>query len=128
MADKVLMECVGTPAQALLVFPILEALSLQVPRPELIVFTNAVNADLFQNHPHVRTVIQVPLRLVKFSTEWVSVLEEMTSFQASVFISPFRLNREAVWYLKKTGLIEYIRILRVDEMDEDKHLKKHFHL
>jgi CRISPR-associated endonuclease Cas2 len=45
--------------------------------------------------------------------------------QASVFISPYSLNSEAIQYLKETGLIGYIRILRVDKMDdEDLFLKK----
>jgi len=48
--------------------------------------------------------------------------------QASVFISPYQLNREAISYLKETGLVDYIRILRVDEIDYDKDLKKHFNL
>lgn len=48
--------------------------------------------------------------------------------QASVFISPYPLNREAIQYLKETGLISFIRILRVDEMDSDVELKKKFGL
>lgn len=48
--------------------------------------------------------------------------------QASVFINPYPLNREAVAYLKQTGLIDFIRMLRVDEIDDDKKLKKHFSL
>ena len=48
--------------------------------------------------------------------------------QASVFVSPYPLNREAVSYLKKSGLIEYIRILRVDEMDDNQDLLKRFKL
>lgn len=48
--------------------------------------------------------------------------------QASVFINPYPLNREAVAYLKETGLMDYIRILKVEEMDSDKGLRKHFGL
>ena len=48
--------------------------------------------------------------------------------QASVYISPYQLNREALIYLQKIGLIDYIRILRVDEMDNDKKFIKHFKL
>lgn len=48
--------------------------------------------------------------------------------QHSVFIHPYPFNREAIEYLKQTGLIKYIRILRVEEMDEDHHLKKIFKL
>jgi phenylacetic acid degradation operon negative regulatory protein len=46
--------------------------------------------------------------------------------QASVFISPYALNREAVEYLKQTGLTAFIRILKVEEIDDDKDLKKQF--
>jgi len=48
--------------------------------------------------------------------------------QASVYISPYQLRREAVSYLNETGLIDYVRILRVDAMDNDKAIKKYFHL
>ena len=48
--------------------------------------------------------------------------------QASVFINPYPLNREAIDYLRETGLYEFIRILRVDEMDNDVELKKKFKL
>ncbi len=48
--------------------------------------------------------------------------------QASVFINPFPFNREAISYLKKSGLFDYIRIMRVDEMDDDAGLKKAFNL
>ena len=48
--------------------------------------------------------------------------------QASVFINPYPLNRQAIDYLKETGLISYIRILKVEEMDDDKALRKSFGL
>ncbi len=48
--------------------------------------------------------------------------------QASVYINPYPLNREAIKYLQETKLIEYIRIIKVEEMDDDKALKKHFGL
>jgi phenylacetic acid degradation operon negative regulatory protein len=48
--------------------------------------------------------------------------------QASVFISPHALNREAVRYLKDTGLMNYIRFLKVEEMDDDSDLRKLFNL
>ena len=48
--------------------------------------------------------------------------------QASVYINPYPLNRSAIQYLIETGLIEYIRILRVDEIDKDDVLRKHFKL
>lgn len=48
--------------------------------------------------------------------------------QASVFISPYAFNREAIDYLKESKLIDYIRIMRVDEMDYDSDLLKRFNL
>jgi len=48
--------------------------------------------------------------------------------QASVFISPYPLNREAISYLKQSGLISYIRIIRANEIDDDRDLRKKFGL
>lgn len=48
--------------------------------------------------------------------------------QQSVYVSPHPLNREAVKYLQKSGLIGYIRILKVEEMDNDANLKRKFGL
>ncbi len=49
-------------------------------------------------------------------------------WQASVFISPYPLNRAAVEYLKETGLIEFIHLARIDELDDDTDLKRKFQL
>ncbi|MDP3740824.1 MAG: CRISPR-associated endonuclease Cas2, partial [bacterium] len=46
--------------------------------------------------------------------------------QFSVFIRPYPIAPEAVTYLKESGLIRFIRFLRVDKIDDDKFLKKHF--
>ena len=48
--------------------------------------------------------------------------------QASVFVSPHPLNREAIDYLKESGLINFIRILKVEEMDDDSDLRHRFEL
>lgn len=48
--------------------------------------------------------------------------------QASVFISPYALNRDAIEYLKVSGLIKYIRIIRSDGIDSDRDLRKSFSL
>ncbi len=48
--------------------------------------------------------------------------------QASVYISPYQLNKEAVEYLNQSKLIDFVRILRVDKMDTEKKLKNHFNL
>ncbi len=45
-----------------------------------------------------------------------------------MFINPYSLNREAVSYLKESGLMDYIRILKVEEMDNDLDLQKKFKL
>ena len=46
--------------------------------------------------------------------------------QASVFINPYPLNREALAYLRQSDLMGYIRIIKVEEMDSDLDLKKKF--
>jgi len=46
--------------------------------------------------------------------------------QASVFVSPHPLNYSAVDFLKRSKLIGYIRILRVEQIDDDSELKKIF--
>ncbi len=48
--------------------------------------------------------------------------------QASVYISPYALNREAIDYLNQSGLRDYVRILKVQEMDSDTELLKRFNL
>ena len=48
--------------------------------------------------------------------------------QKSVFITPFLIPKSAVEYLKESGLMKFIRILRVDKLEDDKYLKKHFGL
>jgi phenylacetic acid degradation operon negative regulatory protein len=51
-----------------------------------------------------------------------------SKLQASVFISPYPLNRDCLQFLQKSGLSNYIRLLRVDEMDNDSQLRKKYHL
>jgi CRISPR-associated endonuclease Cas2 len=48
--------------------------------------------------------------------------------QASVFVSPYPLSRDAIRYLEESGLRNYIRIMKVEEMDNDKDLKQKFGL
>ena len=52
----------------------------------------------------------------------------LKKLQASVFIGPQPINRAAIEYLKLSGLINYIRMLRVDEVDNEKELLHLFHL
>lgn len=49
-------------------------------------------------------------------------------FQASVFIGSQPINRAAIKYLQISGLINYIRMLRVDEVDNEQELLQLFHL
>lgn len=53
---------------------------------------------------------------------------DFIKLQASVFVSPYALNREAVEYLKISGLKKYIRIIKIDEIDSDEDLRKRFNL
>jgi CRISPR-associated endonuclease Cas2 len=76
-----------------------------------------VTFDIPEDHRDKRDLLRGLLRKNNFY-----------KLQASVFINPYPLNRAAVAYLKETGLISYIRILRVDEMDDDKFLIKRFKL
>lgn len=48
--------------------------------------------------------------------------------QKSVFIIPYELPQAAVEYLQESGLIKFIRFLRVDRLDHARDLKKHFGL
>jgi CRISPR-associated endonuclease Cas2 len=46
--------------------------------------------------------------------------------QQSVFINPYPLNKEAVTYLYETGLNKFIRIFRIDDVDNEDSIKKLF--
>jgi len=67
-------------------------------------------------------------KLKRNQFRWLLRSNNFVKLQASVFVSPYPLNAEAVSYLKLSGLIEFIRIMRVDQMDNDKELKKMFNL
>ena len=59
---------------------------------------------------------------------WLLKNNGFKKMQASVFINPFPLNREAISYLRQTKLLPYIRIIRADDIDDDSDLRKHFNL
>ncbi len=59
---------------------------------------------------------------------WLLKHNNFIKLQASVFISPYSLNREAIAYLKETRLMDFIRILKVEEIDSDLDLRKKFGL
>ena len=48
--------------------------------------------------------------------------------QQSVFITPHPIPAPAVEYLKESGLMDFVRFLRVDKLDDESTLKKHFKL
>lgn len=48
--------------------------------------------------------------------------------QASVFISPYAISEAAMDYLHESGLVDHIRIIKVEKMDNDKDLKKKFNV
>ncbi len=73
--------------------------------------------DIPEKARHQRRLLRYLLRKNQF-----------VKLQESVFISPYALNVEAIAYLKETGLNVYIRLLRVDQMDDDKDLCKKFGL
>ena len=59
---------------------------------------------------------------------WILKKHGFYKFQASVFIHPYPMNRKTIEYLQSSGLSEYIRVVKVDEMDFDSDLKKKFNL
>jgi len=73
--------------------------------------------DIPESSKHKRDLLRTLLKKNNFH-----------KLQASVFIHPYPLNREAISYLKESGLIEFIRMMRVDEIDNDKDLRKKFNL
>lgn len=48
--------------------------------------------------------------------------------QGSLYVSPYSLNQEAIEFLKSSGLMQFIRIAKVEKFDDDKDLRKHFKL
>lgn len=59
---------------------------------------------------------------------WLLKKNNFVKLQASVYINPHPINREAITYLQETGLMAYVRIFRVDEVDNDTELRKKFDL
>ncbi|MEK7161667.1 MAG: CRISPR-associated endonuclease Cas2 [Patescibacteria group bacterium] len=55
-------------------------------------------------------------------------VNKFVKLQASVFICPYSFNKEAIEFLNESGLSDYVRIMRVEKMDNDKELRKKFHL
>jgi CRISPR-associated endonuclease Cas2 len=59
---------------------------------------------------------------------WLLKKNNFVKLQQSVFVSPYPLNREALSYLSLTGLRSFIRIIKIEEIDDDSDLRKKFDL
>jgi len=59
---------------------------------------------------------------------WLLKQNGYIKLQASVYINPYPINRDAIDYLQQTGLMAYVRIVRADEVDNDTDLRKKFNL
>lgn len=73
--------------------------------------------DIPEDNKDKRNILRLLLKKNKFH-----------KLQNSVYINPYPLNREAVVYLKETGLDAFIRIIKVEEMDNEIDLLKKFKL
>jgi DNA-binding transcriptional regulator PaaX len=73
-------------------------------------------------------IFDIPEQARKFRDRfrWLLKKNGYKKIQQSVFINPHPLNKEAIEYLKASGLMQYIRILRVDLIDDDRQLRKLF--
>ena len=75
-------------------------------------------------------VFDIPEKARQYRSKLRQLLRKnnFKKFQASVYISPYALNMEAILYLQESGLSKYIRILRIDQADNEVELKKMFNL
>ncbi len=75
-------------------------------------------------------IFDIPEEAKELRNQLRNLLKENDFFklQASVYVNPYSLNREAIKYLQETKLLPYIRILKIEEVDNDSDLKKHFNL
>lgn len=64
----------------------------------------------------------------RFKIRYLLKKMHFKALQASVYISPYPLNQEAINYLHQTNLHQFIRILLVEKLDDDLDLKKTFNL
>ena len=64
----------------------------------------------------------------RYKLRRILLANSFIKLQASVYVSPHPLNRLAIQYLKTTGLIGFIRIGRLEELDDDSDLRKKFNL
>ena len=53
---------------------------------------------------------------------------DFVKLQDSVFVSPYSLKKVSLQYLSQSGLIEYIRFVKAEEIDDDRSLRKKFNL
>jgi len=72
--------------------------------------------------------IPEPARELRDKFRWLLKKNRFVRIQQSVYISPWELNRDAVDYLRVSGLKKFIRIMRVDLLDDDSGPRKIFKL
>jgi len=95
---------------------------------------NRLDADLENNQPwdgKWRLIIwDIPERERRYRNQLRNFIKDRGFYmlQQSVFVIPYPLPNSAVEFLKESGLLKYIRFLRVDKMDDDKFLRGHFGL
>jgi phenylacetic acid degradation operon negative regulatory protein len=89
-----------------------------------------VNKDHKWNGKWCVVVFDIPESTAKLRSQLVYQLRELSfvKLQASVYISPYALNEEAMEYLRTTKLIDYLRIMTVEKLDDDRKLKEKFGL
>ncbi len=73
-------------------------------------------------------VYDIPERFhaVRDGFRWLLKKNNFIKLQGSVFVSPYSLNREAISYLTQSGLRQFVKIMKVEEMDDDTYLRKQF--
>ncbi len=73
--------------------------------------------DIPESAAHLRSLLVYHLRELSF-----------VKLQASVYIGPYAFNAAAMEYLKTSGLLQYIRLLTVERLDDDADLRHRFDL
>ena len=71
--------------------------------------------DIPEEGKHERDKIRWTLKKVGFQR-----------LQKSVYVYPFEIPRGALLYLRESGLDRFVRFMRVDQMDDDKELRRKF--
>ncbi len=67
-------------------------------------------------------------RKIRNELRRILIQQNFLPIQKSVFISPFEISISTDEYLIESGLVKYVRIMRIDRIDDDKSLRKRFKL